>query len=110
MSKSVDIIIEGKWVRTVNSIQKLLPILGIKSRNTIMKYMNHTRDFYSSTYKKFVYIKYPYVTNLLNHKIVFRNDKMKSELIIPNTSLFSLELNKLFVYNSMVLYIKRNIY
>lgn len=34
MSKSVSIVIEGKEVKTVNSIQKLLPILGIKSRNT----------------------------------------------------------------------------
>jgi len=40
MSKSVNILINGKVVRIVNSIQNLLPVLGIKSRSTIFKYMN----------------------------------------------------------------------
>jgi len=67
MSKSVNIIIEGKVVKTVNSIQKLLPVLGIRSRRTIMNYMNHIRGFYSPTYNEFVNIRYPHVKNLLNH-------------------------------------------
>ena len=40
MPKSVNILINGKVVRIVNSIQNLLPVLGIKSRSTIFKYMN----------------------------------------------------------------------
>lgn len=99
MSKSVSIIIEGKEVKVVNSIEKLLPILGIKSRNIVMRYMNHTKGFYSTTYKEFVNIRYPHIKNLLNHEIIFRKNKKLPELIIPNISLSSLQLNILHVYN-----------
>jgi len=36
MSKSVNIIIDRKVIKTVDSIQKLLPLLGIKSRRTVV--------------------------------------------------------------------------
>jgi len=97
-SKLVDIIINEKVVKTVNSINELLPVLGIQSRNTVKRYMNHVRGFYSPTYKEFVNIKYPHISNLSTHEIVFRTYKEKPELVIPNIPLFSLELNKLFVY------------
>jgi hypothetical protein len=99
MSKSISIIMKGKEVKTVNSIQKLLPILGIKSRNTVMRYMNYIRGFYSPTYREFINIKYPQINNLLSHEIVFRINKERPELIIPNISLLSLQLNILYVYN-----------
>lgn len=99
MSKSVNIIIEGKVVRTVDSIQKLLLVLGIRSRRTIMNYMNHIRGFYSPTYNEFVNIRYPHVKNLLNHEIIFRRNKELLELVIPNTPLSSLDINSLYVYN-----------
>lgn len=64
-----------------------------------MKYVNHTGDFYSFTYNKFVNIRYPHVKNLLNHEIVFKNNKEFSKLIIPSTPLSSFELNTLYVYS-----------
>src|SRR5579864_1338978 len=99
MSKSVDIIIDGKVERTVNSIQKLLPVLGIKSRNTIMRYMNHVKGFYSPTYKKYVNIRFLNVKVILNHKIIFRKNIVLPELIIPHTLLSSLQPNILYVYD-----------
>src|SRR5947207_4769144 len=99
MSKSVNIIMDGKVERTVNSIQKLLPILGIKSRTTVMRYMNHIKNFYSPVYKKYVNIRYPNTKSLLNHKINFETNRVIPELNIPNTSLSSLELNTLYVYD-----------
>ena len=90
---------DGKVERTVNSIQKLLPILGIKSRTTVMRYMNHIKNFYSPVYKKYVNIRYPNTKSLLNHKINFETNRVIPELNIPNTSLSSLELNTLYVYD-----------
>ncbi len=99
MSKSVDIIIDGKVERTVNSIQKLLPVLGIKSINTIMRYMNHVKGFYSPTYKKYVNIRFPNAKVLLNHKIIFRTNIVLPELIIPHTPLSYLQPDTLYVYD-----------
>jgi hypothetical protein len=99
MSKLVSIIIEGKEVKTVNSIEKLLPILGIKCRNTVMRYMNHIIGFYSLTYKEFVNIRYPYIKNLLNHRIIFIENIELPELIIPNISFSPLQFNILHMYN-----------
>jgi hypothetical protein len=111
MSKSVNIIIEGKVVKTVNSIQKLLPVVGVKSRRTLMKYMNHIRGFYSPTYNEFVNIRYPHIENLLYNEIIFRKNEELSELLISNTPLSGLELNKLYVYNEnlSLIYIYKSI-
>lgn len=47
VSKEVNIIINEKVVKTVDSIHNLLPVLGIKSINTLFKIMNHIKGFYS---------------------------------------------------------------
>lgn len=99
-AKSVDILINNKIIRTVNSIQDLLPVLGIKSRNTIFKYMNHVKGFFSPTYNEIVNIRYPYTVNLLNHEIIHRKIDNDIELKIPNTPLISLNMNLLYVFNS----------
>jgi hypothetical protein len=102
VSKQIQIIMNGKIIRTVHSIRKLMDILGIKSRRTIAKYINHIKSIYSPNYKDYVNIKYPHVSkeNLLTHDIIYRKVKNIPELIIPNLSLFSLIPNKLDVYNS----------
>lgn len=105
VSKVINIVIDKKVVKIVDSIQKLLPVLGIKSRNTIFKYMNHVKGLYSPTYGKLVNIRYPYVQTLLNHEIVHRKVKNVPELVLPNISLNSLDLNKLYVYDDNFLYI-----
>lgn len=100
MSKCVDIIINEKVVRTVNSIQDLLAVLGVKCRNTLSKYMNHVKGFYSPTYHQIVNIRYPHINNHLKHEIIHRRTKVFPELNIPNTSLRSLTVNLLYVYNT----------
>ena len=99
-AKPVNIIIKDKNIKTVNSIQELVLVLGVKSRNTLFKYMNHVKGFYSPNLKKIVNIRYPYTDNLLMHEIIHRKVKQKSTLIIPNVSLFDLIPNILYVYNS----------
>ena len=107
-AKRVQIVIDKKVVRIVNSIQQLMSILGIKSRRTIMKYMNHVRSFYSPNYKNYVNIRYPNMDeeNLLTHNIIHRNLSNIPELVIPNVNLFSLIPNELYVYNSSLSLIK----
>lgn len=106
--KQVQIIINSKVIMTVYSIRMLMEVLGIKSRETIVRYINHVRTFYSPKLKNYVNIKYPYVSieNLLTHNIIHRKNINVPELIIPNISLFSLTLNKLYVYNSDLSLIK----
>jgi len=79
-----------------------MDVLGIKSKRTIAKYINHVKSIYSPYLKDFVNIKYPYVSkeNLLTHNIIHRQVKNIPDLIIPNMSLFSLTPNVLYVYNS----------
>ena len=93
-------IIKNKVMKTVNSIQELVLVLGVKSRSTIFKYMNLVKGFYSPNLKEIVNIRYPYIYNLLTHEIIHRKIKQKSALMIPNVSLFDLTLNLLYVYNS----------
>lgn len=101
-AKEVQIIINNKIIRTVHSLRKLMDVLGIKSKRTIAKYINHVKSIYSPYLKDFVNIKYPYVSkeNLLTHNIIHRQVKNIPDLIIPNMSLFSLTPNVLYVYNS----------
>jgi len=99
MSKSVNIIINEKVVRTVNSIQDLLAVLGIKSRSSLSRYMNHVKGFYSPTYDEIVNIRYPHIKNLLKHEIIHRRKEVFPELNIPNIPLKSLTVNLLYVYN-----------
>jgi len=100
MSKSVNILINGKVVRIVNSVQDLLPILGIKSRSTLFKYMNHVKGFFSPNYNQIVNIRYPHITNLLNHEIIHKKKENYIELKIPNLPVTSLTTNILYLLNS----------
>ena len=102
MAKQVQIIMNDKIIRTVHSIGKLMDVLGIKSKRTIARYMNHIKNFYSPNLKSFVNIKYLYIEkeNLLKHNIIHRQTKDIPALIIPDISLFSLIPDKLYVYNT----------
>ena len=100
MPKSVNILINGKVVRIVNSIQNLLPVLGIKSRSTIFKYMNHVKGVFSPTYNQIVNIRYPHVINLLNHEIIHKKKDNYIELKIPNLPITSLTTNLVYLFNS----------
>lgn len=107
-AKQVQIIMNKRIIRTVHSIRKLIDVLGIKSKRTIAKYMNHIRSFYSPNLKGFVNIKHPYIEkeSFLTHDIIHRKMKNIPELIIPNVSLFSLTPDLLYVYNSDMFLIK----
>jgi hypothetical protein len=99
-SKQVDILINGKIIKTVSSIRGLINVLGIKSKTTIKKYMNHKEGVYSPNYNEKVNIKFPHVNELLNHTIIHRNDKEKKlpPLLVPNIKIDELEPNLLYVY------------
>jgi hypothetical protein len=99
-SKSVDILIKGKIIKTVNNISELCNVLGIKSRTTVRKYMNHVDSVYSPNYNEKVNIKFPHVTMLLNKPIIHRNDNEKKlpDLNIVGVNIHELEPNLLYVY------------
>jgi hypothetical protein len=99
MAKSVEILINNKLIRVVDSIEKAITVLGV-SRNTGFKYMNHVKGFYSPYFKDIVNIKHPHIETLLIHKIIYRKEEDISQLSIPNVSLNALTLNLLYVYNS----------
>jgi hypothetical protein len=76
-AKEVQIIMNNKIIRTVHSLRKLMDVLGIKSKRTITRYINHIKSVYSPNLKGFVNIKYPYVEkeNLFTHSII-RKEKI----------------------------------
>jgi hypothetical protein len=92
----------NKIIKTVHSLRKLREILGIKSKSTIGKYINHVKRVYSPNLKNYINIKYPYIEkeNLLTHNIIDRKAKNIPDIVIPNLSLFSLIPNILYVFNS----------
>jgi hypothetical protein len=99
-AKKVEIVVNKKVVKIVKSIQDLMYILGIKSRTTIKKYINHVKGFYAPSLDQVVNIRYPSVSNLLIHKIIHRKTKDIPELVIPNQLLSTLIPNILYVYNN----------
>jgi hypothetical protein len=100
MAKKVEIVVNKKVVKIVKSIQDLMYIVGIKSRTTIKKYINHVKGFYAPSLDQVVNIRHPNVSNLLIHKIIHRKTKDIPELVIPNQLLSTLIPNILYVYNN----------
>lgn len=82
----------------MNSIRELMEFLGIKSRTTIRKYMNHVEGLYAPNLKEKINIRYINSDNSLKHKIIHRKTKNIHELSIPDTSLLNLTPNLLYVY------------
>jgi hypothetical protein len=85
-------------VKIVNSIQELMDFLGIKSRTTIRKYINHVEGLYAPNLKEKINIRYINSNNFLKHKIIHRKTKNIPVLSIPDTSLLGLTPNLLYVY------------
>jgi hypothetical protein len=88
----VDILINGKTVKTVNSVSELCNVLGVKSRRTINKYMNHVDSLYSPNYNQKVNIKFPHINKLLTNPIIHRKDNEKN---LPDISILSININEL---------------
>jgi hypothetical protein len=55
-AKPVNIIIKDKVIKTINYIQELILILGVKSRSTLFKYIKYVKGFYSPNLKEIVNI------------------------------------------------------
>jgi hypothetical protein len=74
-------------------------VLGIKSKTTIRKYLNHVKGIYAPNLKKIVNIRFPNNKNLLSHEIVHRKEIYFPELLIPNYPLISLIPGVVYVFN-----------
>lgn len=62
--------------------------------------MNHVKGFFSPTYNQIVNIRYPHITNLLNHEIIHKKKDNYIELKIPNLPITFLTTNILYLFNS----------
>jgi hypothetical protein len=99
-AKRVEILIDGNVVRVVGSIEMCATILGL-SRNTVMRYMNHVKSVYSKHLNANVNVRFPQSATKTDPIIHRKNHEINiPSLVIPDKSLYDLELNLLYVFDS----------
>ena len=101
-AKQVEILIDGNVVRVVGSIEMCATILGL-SRNTgrRARYMNHVKSVYSKHLNANVNVRFPQSATKTNPIIHRNNNEINiPSLIIPDKSLYDLELHLLYVFDS----------
>jgi GIY-YIG catalytic domain len=99
-AKLVEILIDGNVVRVVGSIEMCATVLGL-SRNTVMRYMNHVKSVYSKHLNAKVNVRFPQSLTKTDPIIHRKNREIEiPSLVIPDKSLYDLELNLLYVFDS----------
>jgi len=96
-AKLVEILIDGNVVRVVGSIKMCATILGL-SRNTVMRYMNYVKSVYSKHLNANVNVRFPQSATKTDAIIHRKNHEINiTSLVIPNKSLYDLELYCMFL-------------